>query len=344
MIQNSRLKFDIIELANEMLDQLDPSLFERKDTTFLDPAIAGGQMLRAVEDRLRACGHTDENISKRVFGVYENLLHIGFARKKNNLACQIIDHNIITEKGMKFDVTIGNPPFSLVNKKGGRGRGKDLYPDFYRNAITNSDVVAMIMPNTQQTVNKKHNDFLRETANRIVPCKFDGINLATWYVISDGSDSKPDVEWIHNGQDQNNVNFAKGKLNVSSDVDCLKRDKKRKGDITVYHKVTGTTGLVIKYCSPKMVPKRKRFPESGYALLMPQAINDKGWSKTAIVKCTGNEAAMNGVNIAFFDTKKEAMKLRDYMKTEEYIENACKVRGGLGNMTLSAMKRVPINI
>ena len=37
-----RLKFEIDELVDEILDQLPVSVFERNDTTFLDPAMGGG--------------------------------------------------------------------------------------------------------------------------------------------------------------------------------------------------------------------------------------------------------------------------------------------------------------
>ena len=62
----SRIKLDTTSVVNVLLDCVDQTLFERDDTTFLDPAMAGGQFLKAVEDRLRSHGHSDENISNRV--------------------------------------------------------------------------------------------------------------------------------------------------------------------------------------------------------------------------------------------------------------------------------------
>lgn len=136
-IHNSRLKFDLGEIANEILDRVDQSLFESGDTTFLDPAMAGGQMLKSLEDRLRQFGHSDENISKRVFGVSENPLHSGFARKKNNLVGHIFEQGELDD-GMKFDLGLANPPFSLGKKL--------LYPEFFDNCLENCETVAMVMP------------------------------------------------------------------------------------------------------------------------------------------------------------------------------------------------------
>jgi hypothetical protein len=48
------MKFEIDELVAEILDQLPSSVWTSNSTTFLDPAIGGGQFVRAVEQRLRS--------------------------------------------------------------------------------------------------------------------------------------------------------------------------------------------------------------------------------------------------------------------------------------------------
>lgn len=146
-ISNSRLKFDMTELANEILDSMDQSLFERDDTTFLDPAMAGGQLLKAVEVRLLEHGHSEENISKRVTGVSENPLHAGFARKTNDLLCQIVTKESID---MEFqpDVVLVNPPFQNPNSKSSSGKlwGKFVENSFER--VAEGGTVAVICPNS----------------------------------------------------------------------------------------------------------------------------------------------------------------------------------------------------
>ncbi len=64
----SRLKFAIAPLVKEILDNLPDSIWTSSSTTFLDPAMGGGQFLVEIERRLRVAGHSDENIANRVFG------------------------------------------------------------------------------------------------------------------------------------------------------------------------------------------------------------------------------------------------------------------------------------
>jgi len=255
----------------------------------------------------------------------------------------VTDEELYGMRRMKFNVGLGNPPFSVPNKKTGRGGTRSLYPDFYARAVDCCESVAMIMPSTHNRVAKEHNDKLRETANQIHhidPKLFPTVARDMWYVISDGSNSKPDVDWLFDGENNNTLELAKGKLHVTADKALLTRDTKNENDVTVYHKVTGKTGLVTKYCEQHKVGLGKRFPNTGYAVLMPQQLTKKGWPATFIVKCDGNQAAMNGMNIAFLENKKEAQRLDAYMKTPDFINSALKYVGGMGNMTLAAMKRV----
>ena len=86
----SRMKFEIEELVNEMLDHLPDSVWTSESTTFLDPAIGGGQFVREIERRLKAHGHSDSNIRHRVFGFEESDLHIKFAVNKYRLLGQYV--------------------------------------------------------------------------------------------------------------------------------------------------------------------------------------------------------------------------------------------------------------
>ena len=111
----SRMKFEIEQLVDEMLDQLPASVWTSESTTFFDPAIGGGQFVRAIEQRLRAQGHSDENIRGRVFGFEESDLHLRFAVNKHKLVGQYVKkpYNKFFELDdtMKFDVVVGNPPY-----------------------------------------------------------------------------------------------------------------------------------------------------------------------------------------------------------------------------------------
>ena len=81
----SRLKFEISPLVKEMLDQLPSAVWSSSSTTFLDPSMGGGQFLVEIERRLRASGHSDENISARVFGCEKNKLRVNYAKNNKKL-------------------------------------------------------------------------------------------------------------------------------------------------------------------------------------------------------------------------------------------------------------------
>jgi site-specific DNA-methyltransferase (adenine-specific) len=111
------MKFEIEPLVAEMLNQLPDSVWSSKTSTFFDPAIGGGQFVRAIEQRLRSAGHSDANIRSRVMGFEESDLHIRFAVNKYKLVGQYVrkpyEKFFELDNTMKFDVVIGNPPYNI---------------------------------------------------------------------------------------------------------------------------------------------------------------------------------------------------------------------------------------
>ena len=81
----SRMKFEIDDLVTEILDQLPQSIWTSDSTTFIDPALGGGQFVRAIEQRLRSYGHNDDNIKRRVFGCESSKLNVKYAVNKYKL-------------------------------------------------------------------------------------------------------------------------------------------------------------------------------------------------------------------------------------------------------------------
>ena len=80
-----RLKTNEQKLAEEMLAQIPKAMFESKNKTFMIPDIAGGQFPYAVETELKKYGHSDKNISGRVFGYAANHMTLNYAVNKYNL-------------------------------------------------------------------------------------------------------------------------------------------------------------------------------------------------------------------------------------------------------------------
>lgn len=119
-----RLRFQIDLLVTEMLDQLPDSVWTSSTTTFLDPAMGGGQFVSEIERRLRNHGHSDINISSRVWGYEQNLFRCRYAVNKHNLVstsvCKTLEDFLKLSPDMQFDVVVGNPPFKRGNETGGK--------------------------------------------------------------------------------------------------------------------------------------------------------------------------------------------------------------------------------
>lgn len=111
-----RNKFELLDLANEILDEFPDQAFLSKTTKFLDPSMGGGQFVYAIEQRLRAYGHSDKNISQRVFGFEGVLMDIRYAVNKFKLVgnYQVLkpEDFINSDFDIVFDYAVSNPTYS----------------------------------------------------------------------------------------------------------------------------------------------------------------------------------------------------------------------------------------
>lgn len=167
----SRMKFEIEPLVSEMLDQLPEDVWTSDSTTFFDPAIGGGQFVREIEYRLRAAGHSDTNIQRRVFGLEDSELHIRYAVNKHKLIGQYVrlpyDRFLLMDDTMKFDVVVGNPPFKNGNETGGKS---SLWRKIVAKAWTlvkKDGMLAMIAPQFPNSANDLGHIFTDNQTNTV---------------------------------------------------------------------------------------------------------------------------------------------------------------------------------
>lgn len=182
----SRIKFEINTLVSEILDQLPAQIWTDKHTTFLDPAMAGGQFVQQIEQRLRRAGHSDHNIKSRVFGCEQFEHQVVYAVNKfkligNYAPCKFLEKDF---ENMKFDVVIGNPPYQ--SGKGEKGGKHSLWRKFVKKSfdlVEKDGYVAMVCPGFPYQANDLSNCFTDNT-----PCVL--VNDAKHHFPAVGSDIK----------------------------------------------------------------------------------------------------------------------------------------------------------
>jgi len=108
-------KLNTSELSDKMLEHIPDSIFESNNTTFFDPWINGGFLARSIECKLRRFGHSDDNISSRVFGMHNRQLLLNAAVNRCDLVGNYYVGDLNTQVSNLYDVVVTMPPFNDVS-------------------------------------------------------------------------------------------------------------------------------------------------------------------------------------------------------------------------------------
>jgi len=217
-----RRLFSIADVVNNILDALPTEMWTSATTTFLDPAIGGGQFVKEIERRLREAGHSAENIKSRVFGYDSSNLRLRATIGRNRLiGTYEVKDFIESDTDMRFDVVVGNPPYQDGNKEGGQNK---IYNLFCKKALELGSVVAMVTPTSVCEKSKRFSllglqglkrvDF---TANNHFNV---GIKICSW-IVDKSYDG--DIEVVY---DDSTITVPKGEFiydTVDPIIDVYKR-------------------------------------------------------------------------------------------------------------------------
>ena len=148
----ARLKFEINDLIEQILDQLPTTVWTDPNITFCDPAMAGGQIVKHIENRLLGHGHSPESVNARVFGFETNPMTVTFAMIKHSLIGTYQTCDVLTESvDQRFDVVISAPPFDN-NHDSKRWTKWKAYADHNWNELCSPvGVLAMVTPISWQS-------------------------------------------------------------------------------------------------------------------------------------------------------------------------------------------------
>lgn len=225
-------------LVREMLDRLPADVWVSNATTFLDPAMASGQFVTEIERRLRAMGHSNENIKTRVFGLEMSRMQMNIAVNMNELiGTYAVDSNykaflssgaeaLSKDWPVKFDIIVGNPPY----QNGGVAGNFALWPLFVT-AATDSLVdgghLLFVVPQTWCTNQKiakarsKASSLIRSNALSNGTLRYADFSIGEFFPGIGSTFSM--IDWVkkHTGQ-KTTVKTPQGSFDIDySTVDWL---------------------------------------------------------------------------------------------------------------------------
>ena len=159
----ARLKFEISGLIKEIFNQVDFAIFQSPSSTFLDPAMGGGQFIFETIKRLKEQGHSYDSIKSRVFGYESNILYVNYVRERyfrefGEEIPAVLRVGVLEELEslkMRFDLVMGNPPYQDgkkdLHEKGNKQSAgtQKIWALFVKKSfeiLNNNGVIAFITP------------------------------------------------------------------------------------------------------------------------------------------------------------------------------------------------------
>lgn len=351
------------EAAEYLVSKLPEELFTNPETTFLDPAMGGGQYLAAIVARCERY-HKREQILPRVFGVEPGLPFTIHAKRYYNLRGANFFSKHSDLPSMKFDVIIGNPPYQLPGHNQNKS-GHKLYSEFAKFALESVAPGGTISMLTPIGVFKKNKWFSLSKIEGIKTVDFTvsrhfkvGVTICKWtyeegykgeveITTKDGTISQPHTEQI--------CDYSKTDLEFSRLYNHLKetitkpsqRMFKQNPCATNMRSFEPVSGYYPVYRLDKGVPKLFQYNKScpklhgkkKYVVGITKAFNKQG----TIVSDLDFDVAHMFVEV---DSNKQIENLESFIFSPYFVEHVAKFKemDGYGfNMAIRQLPPFDIN-
>lgn len=148
-------------LIDDIINKIPEKYFISKDSTFLDPFSGRGGFIKSIIKKLKKFGHSNSNISKRVFANDLSIRQINYLRRYfDNKLENTSTLDILCNKesfNMKFDVIVGNPPYNITDTSG--SQKQSAYIHFIEKLIENAEYHSFVIP-ANWLSHPKDTDFL----------------------------------------------------------------------------------------------------------------------------------------------------------------------------------------
>ena len=107
-----RLKFKMSFIKKIILDELPDKVLLDSSVTIHDPALAGGQIISAIESRMSELKVSNQEISARVSGFEEDSIAVDYAVNRHALKGKFEVKPREKQSAMNFNIIVGNPPYN----------------------------------------------------------------------------------------------------------------------------------------------------------------------------------------------------------------------------------------
>jgi hypothetical protein len=225
-----RITLDYDTLADEIVSKIPEKYFVSDTDTFLDPAFAGGQLLKAVARRLNKYGHNVENVRSRLFGYEDSIAYLNHPANYSTAMIanlSVIKYLEIKNMTSKFDLSktflVGNYPFNGDKSKSSGSRASQLYAEFVKKFHPKVAGSAAIMPSYWAHKNSKVKEVFAATGcEQISYCQFDNADIGTAYVISNSEKKDNEVTVVPKSGNQYKINLTSDtKIYLNADKEFI---------------------------------------------------------------------------------------------------------------------------